>query len=381
MPKTMVSDLRESARKVLDDMKCFISGADEEKKALESIVSRFATSGEGNACVVVGRGESGRTTVVKNAVEEFELSAKLIVVSVAQIGSEKNTLQLLTDGEDLKSCILIIEDADELAARQRQSLLYLLLDTTRKGSDHQWLVFLMVQNQNFITSLEKRVRSRLSMARIVFQPASSLDEYIEAFGSFLGKENPEVSKEWRNFVMEVTADTAVLAELKYLFSTDNSYAVLKKVTSAFLCLYLANEDATPVSKLVTDAVEMILPRTHSLEAIVRSLSLWSLCVLLCVYRRLRSCPVSTAVGYRKIAQDFRRIGNTVDSRVRVPSDLAVYRELDRLVDYGLLIADSKANNVVFKRCSLNVHSKTLGELLRGVTLPMAIGYWFDTQTT
>ncbi|PIO62990.1 hypothetical protein TELCIR_15429, partial [Teladorsagia circumcincta] len=162
--------------------------------ALESVVSRFAASGEGNACVVVGKGESGRTTVVKNAVEEFELSAKLIVVSVAQLGSEKNTLQMLTDDKDVKSCVLIIEDADELATRQRQSLLYLLLDTTRKGSDHQWLVFLMVQNQNFITSLEKRVRSRLPMARIVFQPACTLDEYVKVFGSFLGKESLETTK-------------------------------------------------------------------------------------------------------------------------------------------------------------------------------------------
>ncbi|KAK6026965.1 hypothetical protein OSTOST_07050 [Ostertagia ostertagi] len=129
--------------------------------------------------------------------------------------------------------------------------------------------------------------------------------------------------------------------------TDNSYAVLKRVASAFLCLYLAKDSSQPVNQILTEAVEMILPRKHSLEPIVRY---------------------------------FRRIGNTVDSRVRVPSDLAVYRELDRLVDYGLLVADSKANNVVFRRCSLNVHSKTLGEILRGVTLPMAIGYWFDTQT-
>ncbi|KAK6011813.1 hypothetical protein OSTOST_23089 [Ostertagia ostertagi] len=376
----MVADLHESARLVLDDMKCFIADAEEEKKALESVVSRFAASGEGNACVVVGKGESGRTTVVKNAVEEFELSAKLIVVSVAQLGSEKNTLQMLTDDEDVKSCVLIIEDADELATRQRQSLLYLLLDTTRKGSDHQWLVFLMVQNQNFITSLEKRVRSRLPMARIVFQPASTLDEYVKVFGSFLGIESSGTTKEWSKFVADFLTDTAVLAEMNYLFSTDNSYAVLKRVASAFLCLYLAKDSSQPVNQILTEAVEMILPRKHSLEPIVRSLSMWSLCVLLCVYRRLRSCPVSAALGYRKIAQDFRRIGNTVDSRVRVPSDLAVYRELDRLVDYGLLVADSKANNVVFRRCSLNVHSKTLGEILRGVTLPMAIGYWFDTQT-
>lgn len=376
----MVSDLRTTARRVLDDMKWFIADVDEEKKAIESVVSRFAACGEGNACVVVGKADSGRTTVVKNAVEEFELSAKLKVVSVAQLGSEKNTLQMLTDDNDIKSCVLLIEDADELASRQRQSLLYLLLDTTRKGSDRQWLVFLMVQHQNFITSLEKRVRSRLPMARIVFQPASTLTDYVKAFGSFLGAENSECSLAWIKFLRDFLADSSVLAELKYLFSADNSYAVLKRVTSAFLCLYIASESNRPASELFSDAVDMVLPRKHSLEPIIRSLPLWSLCVLLCVYRRLRSSPVSAAVGYRKIAQDFRRVGNTVDSRARVPSDLAVYRELDRLVDYGILIADTKANNIVFRRCSLNVHSKTLGEVLRGITLPVAIGYWFDSQS-
>ncbi|KAE9417027.1 hypothetical protein Angca_000214 [Angiostrongylus cantonensis] len=76
--------------------------------------------------------------------------------------------------------------------------------------------------------------------------------------------------------------------------------------------------------------------------------MWSLCVLLCVFRRLRSSPVSAAVGYRKIVQDFRRIGNTVDSRVRVTSDLSVYKELDRLVELGILVADPKANNMAFR---------------------------------
>lgn len=57
-------------------------------RAIESVVSRFAACGEGNACVVVGKADSGRTTVVKNAVEEFELSAKLKVVSVGEKNSK-----------------------------------------------------------------------------------------------------------------------------------------------------------------------------------------------------------------------------------------------------------------------------------------------------
>ncbi|WKY00609.1 hypothetical protein Q1695_014994 [Nippostrongylus brasiliensis] len=377
----MAKDLQTSAQHALDRISCILADVDEEKKALEGVIGRFAASGEGNACVVIGKPDSGRTTAVKNAIERFQLRAKLRVVSVAQLGSEKNALQLLTDDEDVKSCVLLIEDADELASRQRQSLLYLLLDTTRKDSDRQWLVFLMVQHQNFVTSLEKRVRSRLPMARIVFRPASSFDDYVSSFGIFLGLEGENMSSEWLKFVNGFIASSPDRAELNYLFSADNSYSILKKVASIFLCFYIADTDNKSASDLLTDAVEATLPRTHMLEPIIKSLSMWSLCVLLCVYRRLRSSAVSASVGYRKVVQDFRRIGNTVDSRVRVPSDLSVYREIDRLVEYGILVADSKARNDVFRRCSLNMHSKTLGDILRGITLPMAIGYWFDSQTT
>ncbi|RCN51516.1 hypothetical protein ANCCAN_02182, partial [Ancylostoma caninum] len=83
--------------------------------------------------------------------------------------------------------------------------------------------------------------------------------------------------------------------------------------------------------------------------------------------------------YMRNFPDFRRIGNTVDSRVRVPSDLAVYKELDRLVELGLLEADTKANNMVFRRCSLNMNTQNLGKILREITLPAAIEYWFETQ--
>ncbi|KIH49306.1 hypothetical protein ANCDUO_20619 [Ancylostoma duodenale] len=357
----MQPNLHEEAQQVLDNMKWIVVDVDEEKRLLEGVVSRFAVSGEGTACVVVGEPCSGRTTTVKGAVEEFQLDAKLQVISVAQLGSDRNALQLLTTGEDMKRCVLVVEDADELATRQRQSLLYLLLDMTRKNSDHQWL--------NFMTSLEKRVRSRLSTARILFHPALKIEDYVAAFETFLGKATEQCSKEWEAFVTAFISDPSVRAELEYVYSANASYTLLKQLTSAFLCLYLDNIEGVPPAELFAEAVEMVMP----------TLSMWSLCVLLCVYRRLRSCPQSATVGYRKILQDFRRVGNTVDSRVRVPSDLAVYKELDRLVELGLLEADTKANNMVFRRCSLNMNTQNLGKILREITLPAAIEYWFETQ--
>ncbi|KHJ82322.1 hypothetical protein OESDEN_17985 [Oesophagostomum dentatum] len=238
----------------------------------------------------------------------------------------------------------------------------------------------MVQHQNFMTSLEKRVRSRLSTARILFHPAMTVEEYLAAFERFLGKENDDCSREWSKFVGDFVSDPKVTAELNYMFSANSSYMLLKQLTSAFLCLFLSRTEGTSAAELFAEAVEMIMPSKHESEGKIKSLSMWSLCVLLCVYRRLRSCPQSATVGYRKILQDFRRVGNTVDSRVRVPSDLAVYKELDRLVELGLLEADtSKANNMVFRRCSLNMNTQNLGKILREITLPAAIEYWFETQ--
>ncbi|EYC25839.1 hypothetical protein Y032_0011g1416 [Ancylostoma ceylanicum] len=375
----MKSSLHEEAQHVLDNMKWIVIDVDEEKRLLEGVVSRFAASGEGTACVVVGEPCSGRTTTVEGVVEEFQLDAKLQVISVAQLGSDRNALQLLTTGADMKRCVLVVEDADELATRQRQSLLYLLLDMTRKNSDRQWLVFLMVQHQNFMTSLEKRVRSRLSTARILFHPALKIEDYIAAFEMFLGKATEHCSKEWETFVATFISEPSVRAELEYAYSANGSYTLLKQLTTAFLCLYLDNVEGASAAELFAEAVEMVMPSKHEAESKVKSLSMWSLCVLLCVYRRLRSCPQSATVGYRKILQDFRRIGNTVDSRVRVPSDLAVYKELDRLVELGLLEADTKANNMVFRRCSLNMNTQNLGKILREITLPAAIEYWFETQ--
>ncbi|KIH46023.1 hypothetical protein ANCDUO_23927 [Ancylostoma duodenale] len=320
--------LHEEAQQVLDNMKWIVVDVDEEKRLLEGVVSRFAASGEGTACVVVGEPCSGRTTTVKGAVEEFQLDAKLQVISVAQLGSDRNALQLLTNGENMKRCVLVVEDADELATRQRQSLLYLLLDMTRKNSDHQWL--------NFMTSLEKRVRSRLSTARILFHPALKIEDYVAAFATFLGKATEQCSKEWETFVTAFISDPSVRAELEYVYSANASYTLLKQLTSAFLCLYLDNVEGAPAAELFAEAVEMVMP-------------------------------------------NFRRIGNTVDSRVRVPSDLAVYKELDRLVELGLLEADTKANNMVFRRCSLNMNTQNLGKILREITLPAAIEYWFETQ--
>ncbi|CAJ0600559.1 unnamed protein product [Cylicocyclus nassatus] len=377
---SMRTDLHVQAQRLLENLDCVLVDTEEEKKLLEGVVSRFANSGEGAACVVVGETGSARTTSVRDAVLGFDLDAKLQLISLAHLGSDINALQLLVDATDMNKCVLIVEDADELASRQRQSLLYLLLDMTRRPSSGQWLVFLMVQHQNFIASLEKRVRSRLSTARLLFHPALTIGEYLGAFKTFLSFEQGVGCADWEDFVHMLFSHPKVIKELNYLYSVNNSYKMLKELTSVFLSLYLANNNCgVPAADIFAESVEMVMPSKHNLDGIIGSLSTWTLCALLCVYRRLRLCPQCATVGYRKILQDFRRLGNTVDSRVRVPSDLAVYKELDRLVDLGLLESDTKADNMVFRRCSLNLDGQTLCEMLQEIKFPSAIDYWLDTS--
>ncbi|KJH50847.1 hypothetical protein DICVIV_02997 [Dictyocaulus viviparus] len=256
----MVADLRSQASKVLENMKWLLVDVNEERnlailhtqqyitgvrsctqlspiffcsvevnRLIRGLVKRYTTNGQGNACVVVGKGNSGRTSTVKAVIEELDLNEELHVISVAQLGSDKNTLKVLTDEKEKKNCILVIEDADELAARQRQSILYLLLDAVRNKSKCNWLVFLMVQHQNFITSLEKRVRSRLPTARIVFHSAANIDEYVTAFGKFLGKENTDSSDGWLEFVESILAEPTIIAELNYMFSVCFAVCVKRNI--------------------------------------------------------------------------------------------------------------------------------------------------------
>ncbi|VDK59168.1 unnamed protein product, partial [Cylicostephanus goldi] len=227
----MRTDLDVQAQGVLENLECILVDTEEEKSLLEGVVSRYAISGEGTVCVVVGEAGSARTTSVRNAVLGFDLDAKLQIISVvsgsgrviyshillAHLGSDRNALQLLIDETDVNKCILIVEDADELASRQRQSLLYLLLDMTRRPSSGQWLVFLMVQHQNFIASLEKRVRSRLSTARILFHPALTVGEYLGAFKTFLSPEGVGCA-DWEDFVHVLFSHPKVVEEINYMFS-------------------------------------------------------------------------------------------------------------------------------------------------------------------
>lgn len=77
--------------------------------------------------------------------------------------------------------------------------------------------------QNFITSLEKRVRSRLPMARIVFQPASTLTDYVKAFGSFLGAENSECSLGWCRQSFDELARLFKIISIQLVFTLSLSF--------------------------------------------------------------------------------------------------------------------------------------------------------------
>ncbi|VDM85638.1 unnamed protein product [Strongylus vulgaris] len=79
-----MGSLLEEAQHVLDDLDWVVVDVEEEMRLLEGVISRFAATGEGTACVLIGELRSGRTTSVKNALLKFDLDAKLQIISAGK---------------------------------------------------------------------------------------------------------------------------------------------------------------------------------------------------------------------------------------------------------------------------------------------------------
>lgn len=98
-----------------------------------------------------------------------------------------------------------------------------------------------------------------------------------------------------------------------------SYMLLKQLTSAFLCLYLDNDEGTPAPELFAEAVEMVMPSKHESENKVKCTAetTWLVglaaflatnikhsslvyVVTLCAAMRLSSITVVSAVCYCRI---------------------------------------------------------------------------------
>uniref|UniRef100_A0A1I7X6V0 Origin recognition complex subunit 4 n=1 Tax=Heterorhabditis bacteriophora TaxID=37862 RepID=A0A1I7X6V0_HETBA len=346
------STIKSIATAVLEEIELCVVGVDEQAKyafdfivyyifsfQLAEIIRRFETSVCGDSCIVTGESNCGRNTLYRLAMKD---EMDVYVFSGAYLGSD--ALQLLKNDSE-KRRIMIIENADELVSRQKQTFLYTILNTIKI---FPWLVFFMVNRQDFVSSLEKRVRSRLPMSRIHFLPAQTINDYTDASAEFLGITRH--TDEWRLFITNFLDNQQVKNEFAYMYSLDSSFSTLKKCIAVFLSFLVESNEEEAGNSLILwqNAVQTIMPTEHSITPVIRSLSLCSLCILLCIFRQLRSAPIGASIEYRKVFIEYLRLGNTVDRRI-CSSEIALYKSIDRLAQLGVLVVDHKTNNLAFSQ--------------------------------
>ncbi|GMS80845.1 hypothetical protein PENTCL1PPCAC_3020, partial [Pristionchus entomophagus] len=385
-------------------------GVDEQLKCLGDLLDSVR-DGQGGSIIVYGQEEDGRSAIVHHALEKHAHGVITHHLWLSRFGTESNALQTLLDSEASKEPrIIVVDSADDLVCKSKQALLYRLLDRAKTGP---WLVLLIITNQDMISSLEKRVRSRLPNTRIFTGEAIEEEQWAGFFESLMEREKKEdksssskskkakkvkeVREEegkWAEFIKKFLADEEVKREQRILYKYSGHIAVVKRAINMWLVVVEAEDVEQAVNpdldidvsrsafrRVVDDfrrVVEATVPSRDEVATAMNNLSRRSFCVLTAAARRLR-CDPSGTIPYGKIAVDFIHQCNSVDRRMLPYSELQTFKELDRLCEVGLLAAVGSSSHS-FRQIALSCPLTLLLSNIRvGCSQSPALMEWFESQ--
>ncbi|VDM83503.1 unnamed protein product [Strongylus vulgaris] len=148
--------------------------------------------------------------------------------------------------------------------------------------------------------------------------------------------------------MDFTSHPNVTDELSYMFSVNNSFSMLKQVASAFLCRFLADESGASAPHLFAESVDLVIPTNHESDCKVKSESVKNtLCNMAYSTRPFQLSPCGRYVFYYASTDDCDCVRSLLlSAREKILQE--VFKVLDRFVELGLLEADTKANNLMFR---------------------------------
>ncbi|GMT21130.1 hypothetical protein PFISCL1PPCAC_12427, partial [Pristionchus fissidentatus] len=392
------SEMEAVIEKVREKMRKRQFGIEEQLKTLGDLMEGVR-GGKGGSAIVFGQRESGRTAVVEEALEKHAKGVSVNRLWLSRLGTDSNALQTLVESESSSSpLIVVVDSADDLVCKSKQALLYRLLDRTKT---QPWLVLLIITRQDMTSSLEKRVRSRLSNARVLMGEAMEEEKWervvhmmldpregeekenapvaVVAKGGKKGKnkketavekgnERTEEEKKWSEFVSLFLADPEVTRLKKALYEHSGNISTAKSAINLW-CVIMEAEDVETAmngesteevrrdafNRLVDNwrqSIEAVVPIRDTVADAIHNIPRRTFCVLVAVARRLR-CNPTGVFSYSKIAVDFMHQCNHVDKRMMVTmtgeeeeggkrmmsgSELSTFKELDRLCEMGLLAA-------------------------------------------
>ncbi|CAD6197069.1 unnamed protein product [Caenorhabditis auriculariae] len=354
----MIQEYAGIALESLDDE---IVGLDEQERLINDLVAEFISSEKGQCCILEGKPGCGRQSLLDKILKAYDIELRIINVGqLAVDGSIQETLAKEEDGGSWKK-------------------------TTRLP----WLIFLSVTPQDFLEHMEKCGSSRMPRIRIVFENDFDFEEYRQAFKSLMAPRETEAasSPEYQEFLESLRPE-------KWLRSLHETYdlCVLKQVVAIILQRIVDCEPEDfckeEVESAIRDAVEFASPDYEPKLKLLEDLSLRQQCVFLCAHRLLRNRPAESAttvaqITYRYIFLEYKKLVNTFYRALAVSSDSWIFREIDHLVEIGLLRADrfSNVTNMSFRKVNLGVDPLRIEKFAQTLKLPTAIADFFTSTRT
>ncbi|CAI2348619.1 unnamed protein product [Caenorhabditis sp. 36 PRJEB53466] len=373
--------IAENARRALDLLDDQVFGLAEQERQIENIVYDFLQTKDGKSCLLEGERSCGRESTLRKVLYKFK--KRLRVINAGFVAADATYQHELATEEDEGCSVFLVRDADKLLTPQQQKFLYTMVD---KATHFSWLVFFSVSIQNFTQNLQKQATSRIPKVQVSFDGTHDYEEYCLAMSQFLIPSESKCAKSkcYKQFIDQLN----LKKWLRAVFETSN-FVVLKQLAAQILMLfgYHCNEEkdwtAESISGNIRTIVGRSLPEYNSRLELLKDQTMRAQCVFLCVWRLLQNkvsdgpwtAPKTT---YRAVFLEFKKLTNRYYNILDVSSDLFVFRELDHLVEMGLLKADESISvtNTSFRKVWLHLTEKTVKNTIPSLNLPTKVCDFF-----
>ncbi|CAJ0570893.1 unnamed protein product, partial [Mesorhabditis spiculigera] len=293
----------------------------------------------------------------------------------------RNNTEFLGRIDDAKKAaknkvILVVRGADALV-KSNESLLYALLDLSRSGRN--FFIVLVVCHQDFIMSVEKRIRSRLSSKKVNFPGRQqALQEFLKNYEKLLAAD-PVLGK-----LKALKSDPKIVALLEDCHVKNcTSFYRLKRALALLRAELLENEDPTQKALIAAACYWLKLTNGWDDELLqqLEGLPRQATALLLCAVRRANAKGYEAPITYQRIVKDYLLMANTVNNTFRDTSDgFLLYKELDRLNEMRLIIVcDRKAVMLHNKQFVLACSTETLLQEIQHLDFPGDVVRWASEE--
>ncbi|CAI5444036.1 unnamed protein product [Caenorhabditis angaria] len=383
------AEIQQCASEALEKLDDFMAGAEENEslegkfvfpEKIDDLVVDFLSSQKGQCCLLEGEPNCGRETILMKVLKKYSIDLRVINVGYAAADPLLQESLARENEQDGEYSVFLIRDADELISGHQQEFLYTMTD---KATSCSWLVFFSISRQNFAQNLEKRGNSRIPRIRVTFdQQTPTFDEYCTAFRQMIIPKSSEAEKStnFQGFYQEMRSDTW-LRDFYELYNFDG----LKKLAAMILMEVAMGGDQIPTQKTVENALCSLMPSNRKLS-ILQDQTLRSQCVFLCCHRlcrnrRAESEFLTPRTTFRTVFLEYKKLANLHYAPLNVNNDVFVFREIEHLIEIGLLKCEKMANfsNISFRKIWLDMDALTVEKSISDVLkLPTTVRDFFAT---